>query len=107
MTFVKTVTHNIRENHTQIFSDVAAAVKSYEAKDYRAAGVDIADIMVQTLGEFPPAAPQAPESLVLTQWWKEYRDFDDILNESWISNERLVCLKYRKWNIKTHLILDI
>jgi len=46
MTFVKTVTHNMRVNHDQIFSDVGAAIKSYEAKDYKATGVDIADIMV-------------------------------------------------------------
>jgi len=38
MSFVKTVTGNLGKNHTQIFSDVSAAVGSYEGKDFKQAG---------------------------------------------------------------------
>lgn len=63
--FVSTVTKNIGKHHSQIFEDIADTSKDLDAKDYKGAGATIADIVIQTLGDFPAAAP---ENLQLTQW---------------------------------------
>ena len=65
---VQTVTTNMIKNFGEIMGDVTKVSTDFSGKKYEAAGEDIADILVATLGAVPAEA-QGPEDLVISQWW--------------------------------------
>ena len=61
-----TVLTNLLMHHQKIFDDVAQTSKDFDGAQYHAAGVDISDLMIQTLGPVPKDIQ--PENLEITQW---------------------------------------
>ena len=53
---VQTVTTNMIKNFGEIMGDVTKVSTDFSGKKYEAAGEDIADILVATLGAVPAAA---------------------------------------------------
>ena len=59
----------------QITGDITKTASDIGTADYYSAGMDIADIMVQTVGPVPASKivkSVQPEDLEITQWWTDW-----------------------------------
>ena len=68
-----TVLMNLLTHHQKIFDDVSQTSRDFDSSQFHAAGVDISDILIQTLGPVPKLAATEitaihPENLLITQW---------------------------------------
>lgn len=63
---IQTLTTNVIKNFGEITGDVSKIGTDFSGQKYEQAGVDVADILVATLGPVPAAQP---EDLQITQWW--------------------------------------
>ena len=59
-----TVVENLIKHYGAIFKDIDSTSADIGKADYYAAGTDVADILVLTLG----AVPETPDDLQVTQW---------------------------------------
>ena len=63
--FIETVTKNVLAHFSAITSDITKATSDFNGAKFYDAGNDVADVLVQTLGQVPEVAP---ETLTITNW---------------------------------------
>ena len=63
--FIETVTKNVLAHFSAITSDITKITADFNEVKYYDAGTDVADVLVQTLGQVPEVAP---ETLTITNW---------------------------------------
>ena len=63
--FIETVTKNVLTHFATITTDINKATSDFTDAKFYDAGSDVADVLVQTLGQVPEVAP---ETLTITNW---------------------------------------
>ena len=63
--FIETVTNNVLAHFSVITADITKVTSDFNDAKFYDAGSDVADVLVQTLGQVPEVAP---ETLTITNW---------------------------------------
>ena len=63
--FIETVTQNVLAHFSVITADITKVTSDFNDAKFYDAGSDVADVLVQTLGQVPEVAP---ETLTITNW---------------------------------------